>query len=420
MEAFDRPSLPNQAEAVVIGAGALGLSVALHLAELGMRDVLVLDQYEPASQTSPRAAGLFKLIQPDETRTRISQRSIGEALTFEDTFGVPLPVKRSGSLLAARTPEHAAMVQMEVERSRGWGVDVELVSAEEARRLVPYLDNAEEILAAAWTPGDVYIEEPASLLTAFMAAAERLGVSILGQAPVTGVDVHDGSVHGVKTPHGVVTAPLVVDAAGAWARLVGRLAGADVPVAPTRHQLFITEPVSGIDPMHPITRIVDAAVYLRPSRGGLMLGGFEADPLAIPNAVTEPNFSMGDVPLDFRVMERLRGSVQRQAPDLEGAEIAEHRGGLFTMTPDGRFLAGPVPGVRGLWTATGCNGSGFSSSPGIGAVLAEWIVDGEPTIDLSILTPERFVPGSLGDEELVERGRWQYAHYYDPGASEPA
>ncbi len=411
--------MKSSAGAVVVGSGALGLSAALHLAQLGLRNVVVAEQYEPGSQTSPRAAGLFKLIQPDQTRTALARLSVHKVLHFEQETGVSLPVVQSGSIMMARTPEHAAMIEAEVAQSRRWGIEIETVDASEARRLMPFLGGT-GVQAACYVPGDVYIEEPASLLQAYLAAATQRGVHVYAQTRVTAIRLQGDAVAAVVTEAGEIETPIVVDAAGAWARGVGALARAEIPVAPVRHQLYITAPITGIAAEQPILRVVDAAVYVRPARGGLMLGGFEADPLPLDPRAAGPDFTAGDVPLDLAVLQSLTASVLDQVPALHDAPIQEHRGGLFTMTPDGRFLVGPVRGVRGLWCATGCNGSGFSSSPALGQVLAEWIVEGAPSIDLSILQPGRFAPGAFDDDRLRQAGTWQYAHYYDPAASQPA
>jgi glycine/D-amino acid oxidase-like deaminating enzyme len=202
---------------------------------------------------------------------------------------------------------------------------------------------------------------------------------------------------------------------------VGALAGARVPVATVRHQLLITSADSEVNPADPIARVVDAAVYLRPARGGLMVGGFEADPLPLDPGEQPASFSTDDVPLDLGVLRKMADQVAAEVPAASAAfaasaasvaSVAEHRGGLFTMSPDGRFVAGPVSERPGLWVASGCNGSGFSSSLAIGESLASWIVSGDAPGEMEALAPGRF--GPLGDEELVSRGIWQYAHYYDP------
>jgi glycine/D-amino acid oxidase-like deaminating enzyme len=406
-------SLPvTQADAVVIGAGAFGLSAGYQLAAHGAGRVVVLDRFAPGSQTSPRAAGLYKLIQADETLTRLAQSSIEVIRGFSEATGVPLSYVQSGSVLAARTAEHAALVDEEAEAAAGWGVELEKIDADGVRRIAPYL-TGRGIRTAYYVPGDIYIEEPRSLLDAYMAAIAKLGSLVVGEAPVTGILVNNGEITGVSTPRGDIATPLVIDAAGAWAREVGALAGVEVAVAPVRHQLLITRAIAGMSPREPIARIVDASAYLRPARGGLMMGGMESDPISI-DPRQDPDFSMPDTPLDMRVLEDFTAALGPLVPALSDTPVAEHRGGLFTMTPDARFLAGPAPQLRGLWTATGCNGSGFSISAGIGRALAEWIVGGEPAIDLSSLDPGRFGPGPLDDEQLTSAGLWQYANYYTP------
>jgi glycine/D-amino acid oxidase-like deaminating enzyme len=397
-------------DVVVIGAGALGLSTALHLALAG-RSVTVLERLTAGSQASGRAAGLFKSVQADELRTRLARRSVTLAATFAEWAGEPLAVAAPGSFLIARTGEHREYLRRELAQSRGWGADVrEAEPGQLAAALSYYRPNESDF--ALWCPEDVYIEEPTALVAATVAACRRHGADVAENEPVTGVTVTGGRVSGVETTRRTITAPVVVDAAGGWVRQVGALAGARVPVATVRHQLLITSPDSDIDPADPIARVVDAAVYLRPARGGLMAGGFEADPLPLWVDRQPTSFSTDDVPLDLDVLLQLASLVAAEAPAASTAPVAEHRGGLFTMSPDGRFVAGPVPGLRGVWVASGCNGSGFSSSLAIGEALASWITSGD-AMGMEALAPGRF--GPLGDEELLSRGIWQYAHYYDPG-----
>jgi glycine/D-amino acid oxidase-like deaminating enzyme len=397
------------ADVVVIGAGALGLSTALHCARAG-RSVTVLERLTAGSQASGRAAGLFKSVQADELRTRLARRSISLATTFAEWAGEALAVASSGSFLIARTGEHRDYLRRELAQSRGWGADVrEAEPGQLAAALSYYRPNGSDF--ALWCPEDVYISEPTDLIAACLAACRRGGAVVAENEPVTGILVDGGRVAGVETGRRTITAPVVVDAAGGWVRTVGALAGARVPVATVRHQLLITSPDSEVDPADPIARVVDAAVYLRPARGGLMVGGFEADPLPVAVEREAASFSTDDVPLDLGVLRQLAGLVAAEAPAAR-APVAEHRGGLFTMSPDGRFVAGPVADRPGLWVASGCNGSGFSSSLAIGEALASWITVGAAPQGMEALAPGRF--GLLGDDELVSRGVWQYAHYYDP------
>jgi glycine/D-amino acid oxidase-like deaminating enzyme len=398
------------ADVVVIGAGALGLSTALHCALAG-RSVAVVERHTAGSQASGRAAGLFKSVQADELRTRLARRSIAKAITFADWAGTSLPVASPGSFLIARTARHRQFLGRELAQSRGWGADVrEATRAQLAGRLSYYQSAGDDF--GLWCPEDIYIDEPASLVQACLAACRLHGAVVTENEPVTGISVTAGRVAGVETSRRPVAAPVVVDAAGGWVRHVAGLAGARVPVAVVRHQLLITAPTALIDPADPITRVADAAVYLRPARGGLMFGGFEPDPTPRDPRHQPPSFTTDDVPLDLGVLRQLAAQITAEVPAASTAPVAEHRGGLFTMSPDGRFIAGPVPDLPGLWVASGCNGSGFSSSLAIGEALATWITSGAPPPGMTALSPGRF--GPLPDDALLTRGLWQYAHYYDP------
>jgi glycine/D-amino acid oxidase-like deaminating enzyme len=419
------------ADIVVVGAGALGLSTALHCALLG-RSAVVLERDTAGSQASGRAAGLFKSVQADELRTVLARRSIDRAATFADWAGEPLQVVRSGSFLVARTGEHKAYLRAEARQSASWGVDLaEAEPGDLAAQVSYYRGDGREL--ALWCPEDVYIEEPLSLIRALAAACVHHGVELAEGEPVTGITLSGGRVAAVATPRRSISTAVAVDAAGAWTRQVAELAsgrrgpGPGVAVAPVRHQLLITEPAEDLDPAQPIVRVVDAAVYLRPARGGLMLGGFEADPLPVDLGSRPASFRTGDLPLDLNVLAKMAGQVATEVP-LAGAgaeaaagpgpggmAVAEHRGGMFTMSPDGRFVAGPLPDVPGLWVASGCNGSGFSSSLAIGEALAGWICAAPGRLDIEALSPARF--GPLTQEALISAATWQYAHYYDPAGT---
>jgi glycine/D-amino acid oxidase-like deaminating enzyme len=404
----------EQADAVVIGAGAYGLSTALWLGRLGAGRVVVLDRFEPGSQTSPRAAGMFKHIQADETTTALARQSADTIVNFEREFGISVQAVRSGSLLVAQSPEYAGVIEQQVTRSRGWGIEIELLDGAEAARFMPLL-NPRPIQLAAFTPGDMYIETPADLLNAYRQVAEQWDVTIVGNTAVTGVETSTGHVTGVMTERGLIETSVLVNAAGAWAGAIGAMAGVPVAMAPLRHQLFITDPLDVVEPRFPIVRLVAACpIYVRPCAGGLMFGGFEPDPVVVDPADEPAGFSMDELPLDALTLQRLAGMAGSLLPVLRDATVRLLRGGVFTMTPDDCFLVGPVPELEGFWLVTGCNGSGFSTSPAVGRCVAEWIVQGRPSIDLTALAPSRFAGQGLDTAGLREAGLWQYTHYYAP------
>jgi len=408
------PSFPAQADAVVIGAGAFGFSVGYQLARLGAGHVIVIDQYEPGTQVSPKAAGLFKMIQASETKARLARLAREIVMGFEVGSGVPMPHVQSGSLFVARTMLHAGMVDAETEDAREWGVSLERIDGREAQRLCPYIVS-DRFAAVYHVHDDLYIEEPRSMLMAYWQAGAAQGMQVIGHTPVTGIVTSGGAVSAVETSSGAILTPVVVDAAGVWSRLIGEMAGVDVPILPVRHQLRITAPIEGVETEMPIVRITDASAYARPARGGLMYGGFEADPHAIEQ-IPATGFTLDMVAMDPALPDRFRSEIKDSIPAIANAASQEDRGGLFTMTADGRLLAGPVQSVHGFWVATGCNGSGFSLSSAVGLCLAEWIVNGESPVDLSILAPDRFNGSGMSATELLERSIWQYANYYTPGA----
>ncbi len=204
---------------------------------------------------------------------------------------------------------------------------------------------------------------------------------------------------------------MVVDAAGAWLRKVAALGGSTVKLVPTRHQLLITVPLPKVRPEQPITRIIDANVYVRPDKGGLMLGGYEPDPMQFDMAALPDSFRIEQMPLDLSVLQRLAASVKTQFPIFQHAEVREHRGGLPTMTSDGEHVLGPAPDVAGLFVIGGCCVGGLSTAPALGELLAEWIVKGQPSMDVSKMAPARLA-NQLPESELLARCRREYAHHY--------
>jgi 4-methylaminobutanoate oxidase (formaldehyde-forming) len=410
--------LIEEADAVVIGAGAFGASTAYHLARLGKR-VALLDKHDPVSQTSPRAAGLTQQIRSEPVMTRIAMRSVQQIEQFTAETGQPLDFHQSGSIKIARTPLFAAQIHDEVKRGRELGLDIDLISSAEARRLAPWV-HPEAALALWYARSDLYLE-PGDLPRAYLRALDGLGATVLPRTAVTAIGTRDGRVEQVVTEQGVILTPVVVDTAGAWARTVAEMTGIRVPIVPTRHQLYITRPLAGIDSAQPIVRVLDVNVYVRPERGGLMLGGYEPDPLQVDVRAQPSDFQIAGLELDFEPLRRLTDQVKGEFPALQGAEIAEFRGGLPTMTADGNLIVDRVPGVEGFFIAAGCCVGGLSTSPAVGEALAAWVVTGRPPMDLSLLSLARFGPELTGSEERLRRAcLWRYAHHYADEATPPA
>jgi glycine/D-amino acid oxidase-like deaminating enzyme len=343
--------------------------------------------------------------------SRLAIESVAMILRFEAETGQPLEAHQSGSLKLLRRPEQEAELDEEIARGRRLGLALETLSPDQAAARSPFL-RTEGVRCALHNPTDLFFE-PAQLAIGYVRAAAAFGASVLAETAVTGLTSHDSAVERVETERGPIEAPVVVDAAGAWARLVGAAAGRPLAAIPTRHQLLITEPIAGVSDDQPIVRIPDAQVYVRPANGGLMLGGYEADPRQFDMAALPADFRIDDLPLDLTVLGGLAERVAAQFPIFGRTAVRVHRGGLPTMTPDGRPLLGPVSAPRGLFVAAGCCVGGLSIAPAVGAALAEWIVRGQPPFDLSLLAPERFEAGPGSEARLRERCREVYTRYYD-------
>jgi len=398
-----------QTAAVVIGSGAFGASTAYHLARRGA-DVVLVDQHALGSQTSPRAAGLTSKADATPVLARLRHEACLAFERFETEMGRGVDFHRSGSLKAAYTEAGEARLRAGLETARALGIEAGLVSAAEARRLAPHFEPG-PARAIGHVPSDGWLE-PAKVAIGFAARAAELGARML---PFTRVEqlLHTaGRVLGVATAAGEIHAPVVVDAAGAWTARVAAAGGIALPLVPVRHQLFITEAIRGVEPLQPIVRLLEASVYVRYADGGLLFGGYEDVPRVIDALALPAGFQIADLPLDLGVLHSLVDEVADRFPALRNARVAIHRGGAPTMTPDGRPLLGPVPGLDGFYVASGCCVGGLSLSPAAGRALADQILDGKSDPDLTPLSVERFRGRFADARELESACVGQYARKY--------
>ncbi len=396
-------------DAIVIGSGAFGSSTAYHLARRGLKTVLV-DQHALGSQTSPRAAGLTSQADPLPVLARLRREACDAFAAFEREMGRSIGFHQSGSLRAAYTGAGEARVREGLATAQGLGIAASLVTPADAERLAPHF-RAGAARIILHVPGDGWLD-PARLAVGFAARAAELGARLLPFTRVEGLLRESGRVAGVTTPRGEIRAPIVVDAAGAWTSRVAAAAGLRVPLVPVRHQLFVTEPIAGVEPLQPIVRLVEASVYVRHEQGGLLFGGYEDAPRVVDAATLPPTFQIAELPLDLGVLRGLVDEVADHFPALASARIALHRGGLPTMTADGRPLLGPVSGLEGFFVASGCCVGGLGLSPAAGRALADLVVDGRSDPDLAPLGVERF-RGRLEDAAALEAACVaQYARRY--------
>lgn len=391
---------------VVVGCGAVGLSIAHQLALRGAR-VVAVDRAQPGSQTSSRAAGQSVLVQTERTVGSLMHRSARRLRTFTAETGVPLELHRVGSVKLALSDWAAGQLEREVVRARSLGVSVELIEVSELERLAPHL-NLRGVVAAWHCPDDLYFEPPA-MLAAFHRAAQAAGVRFEIGAEVRSID-HDGDrVTGVHTSAGTFTADAVVVAAGSWTTgLLERHGVGPVPLCHVRHQYAIHGPVEGIHPGLPSTRIVDHAVYARPSGMNLMFGTYEPLPQVIaPDAIPE---RVEDVRLDPEPLAEALRRVAAIFPGVPEAPLAGLRGGVVSMTPDRLYVIDQAPDTGGLFYLAGCNVLGLSVSPAVGEDVADWVVSGRRPESLAAFGLGRF--GPIAPEDVRRSSLEQYERIY--------
>ena len=403
--------MTNSVDAIVIGSGALGGSVAWHLSRAGYRTAL-LDARAIGSQTSPRAAGLSAVLRLSALMTRLAVRGVDLLSSFEGETGIPIGLHRVGSLKVARADALVAQLQEEMRRAEEFGVAGRLIDEAEARELMPQL-HAGHAGAIAFYPDDVYLD-PALFTNGVAQAAADLGAELMPDTPVEEIILAGDRVAGVRTAHGTMAAPIVIDAAGAWARGLARQAR--LPMIAVRHQLLVTRPLPEVRPQQPITRVLDANVYVRPCDGGLMLGGYESAPLLLDEVPAD----VADMPLDIHVLQSLADGVRAEFPvfaDLTGAKL---RGGMPTMTLDDEHIIGPAPDVAGFFVIGGCNVGGLSTALAFAEALCQIIADPRSAETIAPLLPARFAGHDIAEEALRQACRLHYGQHYWSAAARAA
>jgi len=396
----------ERASAVVIGGGITGASVAYHLAKAGWRDVVLVEKDELTSGSTCHAAGLVTQFNPSPTMMRFRRYSIElyrELGVFETV----------GSLRFASSKDQLLELQRGVSRARGIGLDVELVSAEEAVRKMPVITR-DSLYGAVWVPDDGHLD-PHTATHALAAAARKLGARVITHRRVTGIvlDPRRG-ITAVDTDAGRIATEVVVVAGGIWGRQVAAMAGAFVVSTPVDHQHAALLAVPGHEMPHdmPCFRDPDNLIYGKAEAGGMVLGGYESNPVARWIDGVPWEHAGTSLPPDQARFEPLLAGAARRFPFLHEAGIVKLVCHPDAMTPDAGPLVGPVPGVRGLYMAAGLSLNGFGGAGGIGRAIAELVTGGETELDLYAYRPWRFGPVHRDARYAAELGREAYKYYY--------
>jgi 4-methylaminobutanoate oxidase (formaldehyde-forming) len=378
--------LPSHAEIVIIGGGIVGVSVAYHLAKLGRRDIVLLEQGRLTCGTTWHAAGLVGQMRPNRSMTRMSQYGTQLYASLEQETGLGTGWKRCGSVNVARTPERWIIFQRQAAMARSFGIEVGLLTPREALEKWPLL-RTEDLQGALWFPADGKAN-PADLAMSLAKGARNLGVKICEAVRVSSVEKKNAFV--IETTAGPIGCEIVVNCAGQWARALGAKSGVDIPLHSAEHFYIVTEPIAGVHPMLPVMRDPDGFIYFKEEVGGLVMGGFE--PVAKPWGVDgiPDNFEFELLPEDWDQFQPLMEAAIHRVPALESAGVKMLLNGPESFTPDGNFILGEAPEVRNYFVAAGFNSAGIANAGGAGKLLAEWIAGGEAPMDLFEVDIRRF------------------------------
>ena len=403
--------LPDRARVVIIGGGVGGASIAYHLAALSERDVVLLERSELTSGSTFHSAGLVGQLRGTVSLTRMMMDSVELYRRLECGW------VECGGIRLACSEEREQEVLRQVSWAKTFGLPLELLSPEQAQELFPLMVT-DGVRCASYLPTDGYLD-PSQLTYALIEGARRGGCQVFTHTRVNEIVVTDGRVRGVKTEWGEIEAEIVVNAGGMFAAELGRMAGVRVPVIPFAHEYLVTQPFRERTPNEhlPTLRDPDLLVYYREEGGGLVMGGYERQsaPWSLDDHLVDripPDFNGRLLEEDWPRFEEIAGNSSRRVPAMEEVKVTRLINGPEAFTPDNEFCLGETD-VRGLFVAAGFCAHGLAGAGGIGKVMAEWIVSGEPSLDVWEMDIRRFGPQYRSPRYTLARAQEVYETYYD-------
>jgi glycine cleavage system T protein len=403
-------TLPTRARAVIIGGGVGGTSIAYHLVQRGWSDIVLLERAQLTSGSTFHSAGLVGQLRSTMPLTRLMMESVELYRRLTQATGVDIGWREVGSLrLASSAPR-----MEELQRQSGWGTSfglpIELISAAEAQRRFPIM-SLDGVRSAAYLATDGYLD-PSGLTLALAEGARRGGARICEGVRVTGLRLAASGVLGVETDAGSIESEVIVNAAGIYAPEIARMAGVAVPIIPMAHQYLVTRIPEPIPEDLPTMRDPDRLVYFRRDAGGLVMGGYERDPAPFGLKGIPSDFNNRLLPEDWPRFEPLSENAVTRVPALDHGEVVKLINGPEAFTPDNEFVLGESS-VRGFFVAAGFCAHGIAGAGGMGKAMAEWIIDGQPELDLWKMDLRRFGGQYRSQAYTLARTHEVYATYYD-------
>ena len=393
----------------MVGGGVGGASILYWLTRLGWDDVVLCERADLTSGSTFHSAGLVGQLRGSLSLTKMMMNSVELYRSLDAEVGLETGWNEVGSLRLASSEERMEELRRQAGWAKTFGLALELISADEAQKLFPPM-STEGVLGAAYLPTDGYID-PSQLTFALAEGARRRGAEILTNTRVTGIPVEGGRVLGVETDRGPIEADVVVNAGGMFAGEIGRLAGVNVPVVAMAHEYLITKP-SDIPTDVPTVRDPSLLVYFRGESGGLVMGGYERNPAPWGLDGIPADFNGRLLEEDWDRFEELMTNAVVRVPELEEAEVVRLVNGPEAFTPDGEFILGETD-VRGFWVAAGFCAHGLAGAGGMGQLVAEWIVERLPSLDVWEMDSRRFGRHYASRAYTLARTVEVYSTYYD-------
>ncbi len=407
--------LPESAKYVVIGGGIVGCSTAYHLARMGKGEVLLIEQDALTSGSTWHAAGLVGQLRSNANITQLLGYSVALYDRLEAETGQATGWKRNGGLRLACTPERWIEVKRQATTAHSFGLDMQLLSPKEAQDLWPLM-QVDDVIGAAFLPTDGQAS-PSDITQALAKGARQAGARLVEHTGVIGFEVEQGRIRAIKTSRGRVTCEKLVLCCGQWTRQLAAMIGVNVPLVPVQHQYLITEPIPGVTSDLPTLRDPDRLTYYKEEVGGLVMGGYEPNPVPwapVPgaNGGVPADFAHQLLPEDWDHFEPMMELALGRVPALETAGIKQLINGPESFTPDGNFILGEAPEVSGVFVGAGFNAFGIAAGGGAGMALAEWVATGHPPFDLWAVDIRRFGPNHADTGWVRTRTLEAYAKHY--------
>ena len=403
-------SLPSHAQVVVIGGGIIGCSTAYHLARDHKADVVLLEQGKLTSGSTWHAAGLVGQLRSSASITQVLKYSVELYKRLKDETGLDTGWKMTGCLRLATNEDRWTEFRRLATTARSFGMEMELISPAEVKKMWPLLEVS-DLVGASFLPTDGQAS-PSDITQSLAKGARQAGAQIIEGVTVTGFEMDGSRITAVRTTQGIIRCETVVNCAGQWARQVGAMAGINVPLQPVKHQYIITEKLEGLAPDSATIRDPDRRTYFKEEVGGLVMGGYEPDPIP---------WTTGDVPGDFQFQlfdddwdhfeQHLEQAIAR-VPALAETGVRKMINGPESFTPDGNFILGPAPECANMYVGAGFNAFGIASGGGAGWVLAQWAMAGEAPMDLWVVDIKRFSDLHRDRDWVNERTLEAYGKHY--------